>query len=157
MSSSLCEKAEAELRDAELGPVTLERETHNDDQFGNAQAIFRIGGLRLRFLRDRGQEFLELGSPADPDQFFLIDDVEVAMGWKAVEEVLAKTHPEDIRDVLARLGAKRNELERAFSLSNWPKSARRIDSAVKKRGELFLRRLQQLAKSTRPDKVPGTS
>lgn len=147
-SSSLREKAEQELSDAGLGPATLEREMHNEDQFGNAEAIFSIGSLRLRFLRDRGQDFLELGSRAEPEQFFLVDDVEVAMGWKAVEGVLTKQHPDDLRDVLARVGAKRKELEHAFSLSNWPNSARRFESATKKRGELFLRRLQQLAKPT---------
>jgi hypothetical protein len=145
-SSSLPERAERELSDAGFGPATLEREMRDEDQFGNAEAVFSIGSLRFRFLRDRGQEFLELGSLAEPGRFFLVDDVEVAMGWKAVEQVLTKQCPDDLRDVLARVGAKRKELEHAFSLPNWSDSARRFESAAKKRGELFLRRLEQLAK-----------
>jgi hypothetical protein len=147
-SASLREKAEKELSDAGFGAATLEREMYDEDQFGNAEAVFSIGSLRLRFLRDRGQEFLELGSLAEPGRFFLVDDVEVAMGWKAVEDVLTKQHPDDLRDVVARVGAKRKELEHAFSLSNWPNSARCLESAAKMRGELFLRRLQQMAKRT---------
>jgi hypothetical protein len=145
-SSSLPEKAERELSDAGFGPATLERDTCDEDQFGNAEAVFNIGSLRFRFLRDRGQEFLELGSSAEPGRFFLVDDVEVAMGWKTVEEALTKQCPDDLRDVLARIGAKRKEIKSAFSLANWPDSARRFESAAKKRGEHFLRRLQQLAK-----------
>jgi hypothetical protein len=144
--SSLHEKAEKELSDAGFGSARPERELDHEDQFGNAEAVFSIGSLRLRFLRDRGQEFLELGSSAEPGRFFLVDDVEVAMGWKALEEGLSKHHPDDLRDVLARIGAKRKELEQAFSLRNWPTSARRFESAAKMRGELFLRHLQQLAK-----------
>jgi hypothetical protein len=52
--------------------------------------------------------------------------------------------PDGLR--LLPIGAKRKELDDAFSLPNWPSSARRFESAAKKRGEPFLRRLRQLAK-----------
>jgi len=144
--SYLCERAEEALSDAGFEPATLEREMYDEEEFGNAEAVFTLGSLRSRFLRDRAQDFLELGSTAEPRRFFLVDDVEVAMGWKKVEEGLAKQYPDDLKDVVARVGAKRKELEHALSLTNGPKSIQRFETAATKRGEHFLSLLKQLAK-----------
>lgn len=144
--SYLRERAEEALSDAGLEPATLESEVYDEKEFGNAEAVFTLGSLRLRFLRDRGQVFLELGSTVEPRRFFLVDDVEVAMGWTKAEDVLAKHDPDDLKEVVARVGAKREELEQALSLPAWPQSIQRFESAAKKRGEHFLRLLERLAK-----------
>ncbi|HLA77817.1 MAG TPA: hypothetical protein VJU18_09595 [Vicinamibacteria bacterium] len=145
-SSSLREKAENELSAAGLGPAKLARERRDEEHSRNAEVVFSIGTLRLRFVRDRGQEFLDLASSAEPERFFLFDDVELAMGWRTIDAVVTKQNPADLRNVLARIKERQDELDHAFSTTHWTHTAGRLESAAKLRGDAFLRRLQQLAK-----------
>ena len=36
---------------------------------------------------DRSQDFVDLGSTATPERFHQFDDVDIAMGWRSVEQV----------------------------------------------------------------------
>lgn len=71
----------------------LVRETLDPGSFGDGEVVFRVGPLLLRFIRDRGQDFMDLGSTMDPERFHQFDDVEIAMSWRSVEVVLGKSEP----------------------------------------------------------------
>ena len=77
--------ATANLKDVEEVSFSPEQAS-----FGNSEAVFRIGSVLLRLIRDRGQEFLDLASSVEPTVFHQFDDVEIAMGWKSINDVLAK-------------------------------------------------------------------
>jgi hypothetical protein len=72
--------------------------------FGDAEAVFRVGTLLLRLVRDRGQEFMDLATIAAPDKFYQFDDVEIAMGWKTIDEVLAKRELEPLTESMHHSG-----------------------------------------------------
>jgi hypothetical protein len=131
------------LRDAGFNQVELVKEKYDAQQFGDAEATFRVGSLLLRFQRDRGQDFLDLGSVSSPEKFFLFDDLDIAMGWKSIEEVLAKSEPESLASVLGRISQNFAQLEEAFSDEREPSTRARVERAARSRGEAFVARLRR--------------
>ncbi|MCI0664554.1 MAG: hypothetical protein L0220_26130 [Acidobacteria bacterium] len=120
----------------------LVSETFDPKNFGNGEVVFRLGPLLLRFIRDRGQDFLDVASTIAPDRFHQFDDVEIAMGWKSVEEVLAKSEPEPLADVLVRMRNHLSELQAAMSGNQELFTRARIERAAEQRGAEFVKRLR---------------
>ena len=123
--------------------VELIRDRYDAQHFGNAEAIFRVGRVLLRFRRDRGQGFVDLASTASPERFHQFDDVDIAMGWKSVEQVLTKREPEDLTSVLKRLFQNFQHLEDAFSGEQERFTRARVEKAAKERGDAFVARLRR--------------
>lgn len=119
--------------------------TAESDHFGDAEAIFRLGSLLLRFVRDRLQVFVDLGSVTSPTTFHQFDDVEIAMGWKTIDEVLAKREPDDLVAVLTRIHDYAANLESAFSDDQVRLTRARIERAARDRGEKFVSQLRTKA------------
>lgn len=127
---------EATKRLAEFGikePVLL-RQRYDAESFGNAEAVFQIGGLIVRFVRDRSQDFVDLASVSNPEKFYQFDDMHIAMGWKSVDEIVGKQRPEPLHEVVGRLSQNLDEVEAAFS------SSARLDRAATARREAFMAR-----------------
>src|ERR1700748_3515584 len=130
--------SEAGFKDAELvtaAPVS--------SAFGNTAAIFRIGPLLLRFTRDRSQEFIDLAAQSAPEMFYQVDDVDVAMGWRSVDQVLPMREPEPIGAVLQRLHAHSTLMYEAFSGDRAHFTAARIERAPNECKEAFVAGLQR--------------
>ena len=121
----------------------LIRERYDPENFGNGEVIFRIGRLAVRFQRDRSQDFVDLGSTATPERFHQFDDVDIAMGWRSVEQVLAKREPEALMSVLSRLFQNYPSLEDAFSDEQERFTRARVEKAAKERGEAFVAKLRR--------------
>jgi hypothetical protein len=98
--------------------------------------------LILRFVKDRGQELLDVASTASPDRLFLFDDLAVAMGWRTIDEVLAKQEPESLDVVLTRLARYVRELNEAFSWDREPLTRAGVERAARDRGDAFMKRLR---------------
>ena len=113
-----------------------------DHPFGDAQVTFKCGPLLLRAVRDRGQVFLDMASSAAPTQFHQLDDVEVAMGWKTVDEILAKKEPEDLTVLLRRLASNLSMLCDAFSGPRERLSRGLVERAARERGRRFTESLR---------------
>jgi len=109
---------------------------------GDTEATFQVGSLLLRFVRDRLQTFVDLGSTTSPTVFHQFDDVEIAMGWKTIDQVLAKREPEELVSVLKRVHANLANLESAFSASQERLTRARVERAARERGEEFASRLR---------------
>lgn len=128
--------AEAGIKDAEL--LSSVGGTGFDDGY----ILFRVGSLLVRITRDRGQLFLDLGSVHSPEHFHQFDDVEIAMGWRSIASVLAKTEPEALKPVLTRLREHREELETRMSEAQERLTRARIERAAHDRGEAFAESLR---------------
>lgn len=86
MSNPFVETIESEFR--RRGIVAgLIYENFDERAFGNAEAIYVIGNLLLRFLRDRSDELISVGGSASRQRFHDFDDVAVWMGWCTPEEL----------------------------------------------------------------------
>ena len=136
--SALRSLEQAGLTGAEL--VSAEPES---PAFGDTSATFRLGWLLLRFVRDRGEEFLDIGSAGDPDAWFQYDDVEIAMGWQSVDEVLGKRAPEPIARVLERVAGQFPQLESAFSPDRVADTITLVHRAEARRSEALAARLRR--------------
>ena len=139
----LVQHAASLLKAAGFDDVELKSERYDTQHFGNAEAVFRVGSLLIRFQRDRAQDFVDLASPSRPEEFHQFDDVDIAMGWKSVEAVLAKTEPEDLGSVLSRLMRNFAHLEKAFSGEEERFTRARVKKAAKSRGEAFVASLRR--------------
>jgi hypothetical protein len=131
------------LDEAGLNGAELVSSQPDSASFGDTSAVFRLKDLLLRIVRDRGEEFLDLGSASDPGNLFQYDDVEIAMGWHSVDDVLDKQTPEAIGDVLARMAARLGELCRAFSPERLPATIARVRDAEARRGKAFAARIRR--------------
>jgi hypothetical protein len=86
--------------------------------------------------------FIDVAPEVRPRHFHLADDVEMALGWKTVDEVLAMHEPEPLDDVLARLVSRMTEIAAAFAEGGVDATLRSIDAAAKRRGDAFVARLR---------------
>lgn len=103
--------------------------------FGDTEATFSIEGLLLRFTKDRAQIFLGIASIHRNNFFYQFADIEIAMGWKTLDQVLTMQDPDDIDHVLQQV--KLSLIPLSDGLSNDLTRAR-INRAAQTRGRLFV-------------------
>jgi hypothetical protein len=137
------------LSAAGIDTTTLLAESEEQDAFGNAEASFGWGGLVLHLVRERGQEFVDVAPAHNPLYRFRLDDIGLALGWRNVEEIMARTEPIPLADELAELARHRTELESALSVQHLAATRVAIDRAVAQRERAFLDKLRKLADQSR--------
>jgi hypothetical protein len=140
--NSLLNSAGEAIESVGIEGVELVRESFDPQNFGNGEVVFRLGTLLLRFIRDRGQDFLDVASAIAPGHFHQFDDVEIGMGWRSVDEVLAKSEPEPLADMLRRMRNRLGELQSAMSGSQERFTRDRIERSAEQRGAEFVKRLR---------------
>ena len=136
------EEIQEALAQSGLSEAQLVSTTPETAAFADTAAVFRVGPLLLRFTRERGQAFVDLASQAEPATFHQFDDVDVAMGWRSTDEVLAKREPEPIQSVLLRVSTHFDALSAAFSGDQERLTRARAQKAARERGEAFTARLR---------------
>lgn len=130
-----------EARGAGLDLRLVSSDVEQDD-IGDGEVVFLVEPIFLKFSRDRGQDFVDLAPVAHPDPFHMFDDVEIALGWKSVDEILAKQEPEPLSKVLGRIAARMDELRNAFAPERAATTIQQIQSASRSRGEAFMAKLR---------------
>jgi hypothetical protein len=140
---SFVEVIRKNLREAGFEDTELVMAAPVSDAFGDTTAIFRIGLFLLRFTRDHDQEFVDLATQSAPETFYQFNDVDIAMGWRSINQVLAMREPEPIGAVLQRLNAYSTLLREAFSGGREQFTRARIERAARERREAFIARLQR--------------
>lgn len=88
MHNPLVAVAQSELNKVGIRNAKLIRESYAPQDFGNAEAIYELGNLRLRLLRDRGDDTVQIGSSTSAENFYILDDVAIWMGWLSLDELL---------------------------------------------------------------------
>ena len=136
--SPLLRRVEETMKAAGIEGALLQGEAVDPEHFGDGEVVLRLGALMLRFIRDRGEDFLDVGSAAAPDRFHQFDDVEIAMGWRSLDQVLAKKEPAPLTNVLLRLRERLSELQSAMSSDQEPFTKARIERAAAERGAAFV-------------------
>lgn len=115
------------------------------EHFGNAEATFRVGSLILRIVRDRDEEFLSVAFGARPDQFYLIDDIELAMGWKTLEDVTTIREAEQLDPILSRIAERFVQLVDKSTGERECLFRARIERASRDRSEAFINHLNRIS------------
>ena len=142
MKNPLVETIENELARLEIHGAKLIEESYLPESFGNAQAIYELFGLQLHFVRDRGQDGVDVIVP-ETKESFIFDDVSLALGWQQLEEVVNSHKKIDFDEpppgpiALKRvLGYFKNglaDLQNAFSKGNIAVTLERLRDAQAKR------------------------
>ena len=126
-----------------LVETSLLSSSSDEQSFGNAEAVFEVGGFLLRFVGDRSQTFIDIASSLEPIKFYQFDDFEIAMGWRTIDQVLAKREPEPVDDVLKRIKNNQFEISAALSGEQGRFTRARIERAARDRGQAFTAALQR--------------
>lgn len=130
------------LAEEMFGSPAIPQDVRYDDK-GEAVALtLPFGELLLRFVRDRGEDFVDVAARRHPQDSYQIDDVDVAFGWKTIDDVLAKRAPEPLRDILMRLHNHAHELTEAFNETRFADTLRVLESAQSSRARAFEARLR---------------
>lgn len=125
-----------------MDPVEHLSEQYTEAEFGNATALFRVGSIVLRVTRDKGQEFLEIGSTHRPGKFFTFDDVCIAFGWRGVAHVVNRKEPVPFPEEASALVRSREELAHAFAEQRIEETEARIERATRQRQREFMQRMR---------------
>ncbi len=116
----------------------LERQTYCPDVFGDGEVVFADGTLTLRFLFDRGQEFVEVAAVPFLDRFYSVDDLALGFGWSKLRELIGRKTPAPLERTLEDLYVHMAELRFAFSPTHAADSHIRVQQAAAARREAVL-------------------
>ena len=87
MKNPLVQKVERELNRLGMNNVKLIYESYDPKTFGNAEAVYEHGNLRLRFLRDRSDDMIQISRTNDNEKFYNLEEVAVLLGWISLDDL----------------------------------------------------------------------
>lgn len=131
--------AAAGIRDVKV----LETRGGPHEAFGNRLATVRWGLLLLQFVRDRGQDLLDLAAAGEPSEWFDMEDLRQALGWATPPEAARVSDLLPLGVVLGELVHRRAELDEAFSASQLPETLATLRAVRQARRAAALARLQR--------------
>jgi hypothetical protein len=105
--------------------------------------------MHLRFVRQKGQDFVDVSPASVPGQYHQLGDVELAMGWKTVDPVWSRPEPEPLTSIVERLRAHYLEFADAFSSARASETLAKASFASRRRGAAFVDHLHRLAEQAR--------
>jgi len=130
---------------AGIGEASLLSESFEPNHFGDGQASFRLGSIILRLVRDRGEDSVDITPSCAPHEYFRLDDICVALGWRDVQDVVARMRPIPLEDELKEVVRRAARLEAALEADQLPLTREKVREAAEKRERAFLDELRRLA------------
>ena len=124
-------------------------EVVHPEHFGDGEVAFKVGPMHLRFVRQRGQDFVDVSPASVPGQYHQFGDVELAMGWETVDQVWSRNEPEPLTSVVERLQTHYAEFSEAFSSARASETLAKLSFASRRRGTAFVDHLNRLAEAAR--------
>jgi hypothetical protein len=125
MNNPLVQKIESEFDHVGIQGAQLLRERYDEQSFGNALAVYKLGNLYLNFIRDRGDDTIDFLNPADQGNLYTFSDMSLVMGWTTLEELIEEygttnfeeppPGPIPLSDALGLMKKDFEELQRMFS------------------------------------------
>ena len=114
------------------------------EHFGDGEVVFRIGPLLVRFVRERGENFVDVGPSSTPGEFHRYGEVELAMGWKTAEQAWSRSEPEPLPAIMERLRNRYEQLAEAYWSANARDTLAKLDDARDLRAARVLFHLRRL-------------
>jgi hypothetical protein len=110
---------------------------------GDGRALFRVGDVVIDFFEERGLILVCVGPARLPERLFMVDDIDVAFGWKTPAETDARYRRQgstfrEIRHVeneLIYLKSRMGEIVARFDEDNFDASLRALQGAARRRNE----------------------
>lgn len=131
-----------------ISEAELLSERYSAENFGDGEASFRLSGsIVLRLVRERGEDFVDIAPGSAPGESIRWDDLCVALGWRKVEDVIGRTRPVPIEEVLAEVVARASDLDAALAVGRLASTRKAVREAGEQRERAFLKKLQRLAEA----------
>lgn len=129
--------------------LSLIRVRWSSDGGGVGQALFRVGDLVIDFFEERGVTLVCVGPARFPARRFMVDDIDVAFGWKTPAEIDAKYRRQGstfrdmrhVEDELIYVKSRMGELVARFDEDNFDASLRALQEAERRRNERYFLRM----------------
>lgn len=103
--------------------------------FGNSESVWVLGNIRIRFIKDRGQLFVDIGSIFDESRLFIFDDVALFMEWQKLDEIIKADQPLDLQVSLNFIKRDLRTLENIFSKKELKATTKKLDEISKKKAQ----------------------
>ena len=138
----------AKLKSCGFADAKLVHQSYSPESFGNAVALFHVGKLALYFIRDRGQDLLEIGSVDEPDRPYDYHFISVALGLRPLELTPDDT---DIQTLDFMLIEIRKEFTRIEAMFTDPESAARLQDVIDENTQLWRKKAENHKAKLRDD------
>lgn len=99
--------------------------------FGDCESVWELGNLRLRFVKDRGQLFVDVGSKFDESLNFVFDDISLFMKWEEPGGIINAESPVGLEHALKLIKQDLDKLENLFSKSKLQTTSKKINQISK--------------------------
>jgi len=119
------------------GAVLIFEMPPNQRSFGNALSVLGLGSVLLRFVRDRGQLFLDVAPSTRPESYYPFWTVQAAMGWRAFDEPAPASDLDTLHDTLDCLSRHHDELQIAFSAANFSSTLTKLEKTSRELAALI--------------------
>lgn len=90
MNNPLVQKVDQEFRKLQIHGAELVRESFDEQNFGNALAVYKLGNLYFNFVRDRGHDTVDFQFPARKAEPITFSDLSLVMGWTTLDWLIEK-------------------------------------------------------------------
>ena len=147
MNNPLVQKVDQELNQLGFQDATLIRESYHEQHFGNALAVYKLGNLYLNFVRERGDDTVDLLNPSNTDELYIFDDMSLVMGWETLDEMVAEVNARDfsqppsgpipLSEALGLIKKHFGQLQLMFSPSEVDATLAKLKDASRKRCKAF--------------------
>lgn len=147
MKNPLVEKVENIFEQLGFRGAILLQESYDEQSFGNALALYRIGNLYLRFLRDRDDDTVDFLNLFENKELYTFDDISLLMGWMTLEEMIKEfqktsfdeppTGPIPLCDAMCLIKQHLDILKRMFSPDEVDETLQKLEEISKKRVNAF--------------------
>jgi hypothetical protein len=111
------------------------------EDFGNAIVVLESEDYSIRFVRDRGQVFIDLASPSDPGNWHGLGRVLVALSGQPGEEIWSGAI--DLDEGVSTIEAQHHRLVEALGPSHYSRTLAEIERLGRIAKERWLRRSQR--------------
>lgn len=151
MNNPLVQKIESEFDHVGIQGAQLLRERYDEQSFGNALAVYKVGNLYLNFVRDRGDDTIDFLNPADEAEVYTFDDMSLVMEWESLDKMMEQVEkvrrdlsqpppgPIPLSDALRLIRKDFDELQRMFSPSEVGATLAKLKDASRKRCKAMFR------------------
>jgi hypothetical protein len=112
---------------------------------GSGEAHVRLDGVKLMFLLERGEEFVDIGPQDGSAELFRFDDLWVALGWRESAVAAARKKPAALDDELRELATRLPEVRKALSPSDIERTRGLVREVAAQRERSFVQKLKDLA------------
>lgn len=137
------------LAGAELPHEEVIKEDLHPEHFGDGEVVFKVGPMHVRFVRERGQDFVDVSPASAPGEYHPFGDVEVVMGLKTVDQVWSRPQPEPLPSILQRMRNHYSQLEDAFSSAKTRETVEKLKFTSRRREAAFAHHLRRLGADVR--------